>query len=361
MMSTDHDPLLSAYLDGQVDPDQKRRAEEVLAADPGALETLNRLAAVRDLVAGLARPHAPEDFTRGVLNRLAAQAARPRPWKSWGPYLGRGLGGSALAASVALIVFLGAESESRRRGRSDAPRVGPTPSLRVASATTPIPTPTPAVAAPSPGPAEDVKTVELGPLPAAVPPPVVAVAEPATPQRVEPPGLRELWETAGPRRDFVVTSKSDEPTTATVASLLGQSTHRDYFKIEVPADLKSAPPAETAVATAFAANLDPQEFATLRVRLESEFRERVALSESDPEVAGLLAEVGHATAASPTPAADVAFPRSALAIRSPYNPDASSPSPLDATAPPDASASAVIPNPVRSAVVVIWIIGPSPN
>jgi hypothetical protein len=175
---------------------------------------------------------------------------------------------------------------------------------------------------------------------------------------VAPPGFQELWDRAGPRRDFVVTAEPGEPTTATVASLLGQSTRRDFFKVVIPADPEDAPQPEPAVA--FAAYLEPKEFATLRNRLEAGFRERLVQSESDPEVTALLAEVGRATTAAPTPAGDVSFPPAELdAIRTPYHRGSAASNGPEPGESPDASAPAAIPNPVEPAIVVIWVVGPA--
>lgn len=346
---TKDDSFLSAFLDGQLDPEENRRAETAVASDPAAAEALHSLAAVSNLVAGLARPRGP-DVAPLVLRRLAA--ARPRRWKSWSPYVGRGLGGSALAAGVALVVYLG--TESRIQGTAEAPRRG-----SIASSSPARQTDARVAVAPvaggrdEPGGVRPSRASERAPAPIVASPAVVA--EHAAPRRDVPPGLVELWKTVGPRRDFVVSSGPEGSTAAAVATLLGQSTHREYYRILLPAGSGDVAHGEPAVA--FAAALDPNEFATLRRRLESRFGRRVAFSEADPETASLLADVGLATPASPTPVADVSFPQNEFALRF-RSDDAHEAGPDRVERPEDVGPPAPNPNPAAPSVVLIWILNP---
>jgi len=359
-MTIEQDFLVSAYFDDQADPDEKRRAEAAIASDPAAAEALRSLTVVRDLVASLSRPRAP-DVSFEVLNRLVADAGRPRPWKTWGPYVGRGLGAAAVAASVGLVVFLG--GQSRSRVVSDPfPVVRPsTPQIASATAVPP-PAPVPATTVAATPTARPVAAE------AAEPTPVAVVAERPAPNRDEPPGFRELWETTGPRRDFVVSPEAGESTTATVATLLGQSTHRDFYKIVVPPRRGGDAHDDAAAAVAFTATLDPNEFATLRRRLEAKFGDRLVMSDADPEVAALLADVGQVTAASATPAADVSFPqiKHALRVRSGAHsspPPEPSGSPVEPTTsrPDDLPSSPAADDPTGPSVVLIWIVGSAPE
>jgi hypothetical protein len=181
--------------------------------------------------------------------------------------------------------------------------------------------------------------------------PRVAGREPSRP--ADPPGYREIWASDGPRRDFTVAAGPGE--SETVATLLAQSTHRDYFRVEIPGD---------GAGVAFAAILDPNEFATLRRRLESHFGGRVAEDDSDPEVSAMLAAVGRATSAPATPAADVLTPKPEdLALR--VRPGAGLPIPSEPDGPPDGaddpSKPAAAPAPTRTAIVLVWVVGPAPR
>ena len=54
-MTNDDDSILSAYMDGQLDPEQHQRVEAAVAASPHVAVKLRELSLVRDMVAGL--PH----------------------------------------------------------------------------------------------------------------------------------------------------------------------------------------------------------------------------------------------------------------------------------------------------------------
>lgn len=354
IMTIEQDLLLSAYLDREVDLKRKRRAEAAVASDPAAAEALRSLAAVRDLVAALSRPCAP-DASLVVLNRIAADADRRRRWKTWGPYLGRGLTASAIAASLGLVVFLGVES--RLRGLSNPPRVRVPETSETLAAQPPVQAAVPLIAeASAPEPTGSAST------PMVVQPPaqIVADAEQSTPRRDQPPGFQELWSTAGPRRDFVVTSSPDEPTTATVETLLAQSTHRDFYKIVVPAGVTGT---RDESSVAFAAHLDPSEYTTLRGRLGSKFRNRVVIGDSEPEVAALLADVGQVTSAPATPAAEVSFPQTEHAFR--IHSDSPPTNRVEADDLADGADGVPAPmtpaDPSGPSVVMIWIVDPTPN
>ncbi len=354
IMTIEQDLLLSAYLDHEVDSDRKRRAEEAVASDPAAAEALRSLAAVRDLVAGLSRPCAP-DASFGVLKRIADEADRPRRWRTWGPYLGRGLAASAVAASLGLVVFVGAKSRSPVR--SDPPRVPIAKPVGTLALGPPAQAAVPSLAEAAAAEADDPAPTPRG---GQASPPVVADAEPPAPRRDLPPGFQELWAADGPRRDFVVTSSPDESTTAAVETLLGQSTHRAFYKIVVPA---GASEARDASSVAFAARLDPAEYTTLRGRLGSKFRNRVVIGDSEPEVAALLADVGRVTSTPAAPAADVSFPQTRHALRTHSDPSSTHRGEADDLTdrpdkPPDPATPA---DPSGPSVVMIWIVAPTPD
>ena len=73
-MTLDDDSILSAYLDGQLGPEQQQAVESALFADPRLAEELRGLAALRDLLAGLPR-EAPADVTSRVMRRVRRRAS----------------------------------------------------------------------------------------------------------------------------------------------------------------------------------------------------------------------------------------------------------------------------------------------
>ena len=161
---------LSAYADGELDPDARRTVEAALPADPALSERLHELTSVRGLVGGLARPTAPADVSSAVMARIETLPITTARRIAGGPRrrLGWGLG-LAVAASIALMValprFLPTPGPAARDGgRPAVVRVTPTPVAPVAVA----PTGTrPAPVAVRPAPAPTAVTV----LPAARPNP----------------------------------------------------------------------------------------------------------------------------------------------------------------------------------------------
>jgi len=72
IMSEDRDKtkeLLSAYIDGEVTPEQLRSVEHAVARDPELALELHELTAAKQLVTGLPRQRAPRGFVRRVMAR----------------------------------------------------------------------------------------------------------------------------------------------------------------------------------------------------------------------------------------------------------------------------------------------------
>jgi len=61
--------LLSAYIDGEVTPEQSRAVEQAVAKDPELALELHELTATRRLVTGMSRERAPRGFVRKVMAR----------------------------------------------------------------------------------------------------------------------------------------------------------------------------------------------------------------------------------------------------------------------------------------------------
>lgn len=66
---------LVAYLDGELDDQSHRRVEELLATDPKARDTLERLEGTWDLLDSLDRAHVDEAFTKSTLEMVAVAAS----------------------------------------------------------------------------------------------------------------------------------------------------------------------------------------------------------------------------------------------------------------------------------------------
>src|SRR4051812_32724724 len=75
----DDESLLSAYLDGELDPAPRFEVETASLTAPRLAEELHELAGVRDVLAGLSRPGTPRDLAVAVCERIDGRRA---PWTS---------------------------------------------------------------------------------------------------------------------------------------------------------------------------------------------------------------------------------------------------------------------------------------
>ncbi len=306
-MTDEPSPPNPNLADDEPPPDRRAAA----TSDPAALAELRSLAAVRDLVAGLSRPAAP-DLREAVLGRIAARRRRR-------PRTRAAVAATLLAGCLAAFAV----------GRGRAPRP---------------------VAAPPPSPATVV---------AAVAPAAPAVVEPAapTPTRapvvarrfVGPPDerpalVRRLMERAGPVHVFLA-ADSRTIDAAGAAALVRLSSRRDFHRFDLPAE------DDRPAAAVFVAVLDPAELRTLRMRLADALPGGVREREADPLLLADLARAETATTLRGAPAAELLVPRRELAIRSPVldAPPEAEPAP----APPDVPAPAEAAD--DPATVLVWI------
>ncbi|WP_165249015.1 hypothetical protein [Paludisphaera soli] len=338
-MSDELEFLQSAYLDDELDPDLRRSAEAAAASDPQKAEELRSLARVRELIAGLSRPAGP-DFATEVLRRLAASGSRPAAW-AFGPSLRWGA-----AAAVLLAASLGIRAAIRHRDEPVAPPpVALAPASAVATEVVEA-APRPPVAAEPVGPPEALARATPDPDPTG-PPRLDPASEPDRSQLA----AGELLARPGPHRLFVVSSVEGPPDLDEIAEVLKLTSHRDFYRLELPGDDRAE--ADAAGPVVFAAELDPAEVGTLRRRLEAAHPGQVGEEEAGSALRTELAELGRAVRLPAEPAAEVQFPQSKMAIRIPSVP----------TAPPTDRPADVGPPPIEPAgdvpsVVLIRIIGP---
>lgn len=107
MEKPEHLEQLTAYLDGELSPDERAAVERLLAEDAGVRRLLEELRWTSEIVGSLPRQTAPANIAEGVLARLERQALlgeEPMPRRVWRV---RAIQGLALAASIALIVTAG--------------------------------------------------------------------------------------------------------------------------------------------------------------------------------------------------------------------------------------------------------------
>jgi len=322
-MNRERESLLSAYLDDQLPPDERRSVEAAVASDPAAAEALRSLAGVRDLVAGLSRPAGP-DLAPNIMNRLQRrdrQGWRRRP-SIQSLRLAAMAGG--VAASLAGLALLG---DRLPPPRHPIPPTAPAVPEPILADSAPTPTPTPDVSsepavADLVGPPAPTRTEISDGEPA---PEIASTGQPgadALAPDLDRSLIRELLGDHAPSPIFLVTNLDGEGTSDRVGALLGLSTHRDFHRIDLPpaeananANANSGAEKAAAEAVVFAATLNPDEFATFRARLATAFPERFEESGQKPALAAEFAEKGRISTLSANPAADVRIPQTNLAIR----------------------------------------------
>jgi hypothetical protein len=303
-MTLNDESLLTAYLDGELEPDQKLSVESALLADPELARRVRRLAAVRELVAGLPRPQLAVDLAETIVGRIGADSVSPsrrlwnrlsaRPWAI-------AAGASAFMALAASLVL--AVSLSLHRPPAAGPR-SPVASVLA------LPAPARALArAETPRGSRPVGSSE--------PAGSVRASDPwftgDRPRRNDDPAvgaqIRAMLDSPHLRRVLIVTDVIGGGTLDRVEELVQQTprTEATYGRITVSQGIVIDPlhPKE---ATVFALVMNEQERRNFKKKLEQAFPERVEDAEADPVVVTQLAEVGQMTMLPGTRASEVIIP-----------------------------------------------------
>jgi hypothetical protein len=307
-MTLDDDSILSAYLDGQLGPEEQQAVESALFADPRLAEELRGLAALRDLLAGLPR-EAPVDVAGRVIRRVRRRATRGAATRviAWGPVRAAGL--VTLAAGVLLILALpwlmhpGRPSADGRRPADvagDAPaeaKARPILSERL-----------------WPRFSKHTTREDRGEL--------IRPGEnrPTQPDpaggRGSAPGelvdVRDYLDNPELRRVFLVSDGEDGSARQRVVSVVERTTRFNFYKITISQGIVIDPrhPDE---ATVFALVVGPRELEDLRTQLRAALKDRVEETDIQPEVVTQLADIGRVEAFSP-PAAEMVIPRDQIAM-----------------------------------------------
>jgi hypothetical protein len=297
-MTLDDESVLTAYLDGALEPDERSALELALVLDPALAQRLRGLSAVRDLVAGLPRPVLPVDLTGAVSARIESEPTRwPRSRTA-----ALALGSLGLAASlllglgVALRTYTHTVPPARR---PPAAHPGGTVADGGARRVEPV---TPRT------------TERQGSTPPAQP--VVAAAKPDADRlarkREEAAAaekVRALLESPRLRRVLIVTDIIGEGTPDGVEQIVQQTPRTDatYGRITVSQGIV-VDPLHPGEATVFALVMNEEELKLFRKRLEQAFPESVEDAEADPVVCAQLGEIGHLEVLPGTPASSVVIP-----------------------------------------------------
>ena len=293
-MTLNDESLLTAYLDGELEPDERASIESALVADPVLAKQLWRLTELRDLIVGLPRPVLPVDLAGAISARIGPSRVALGFWPALRPrsrVVAAALWGFALAASLLIAVGLALRS----RGPASPPTRG-LPPVEIVEIPTRSVEPKPANVAESTPPRPG-----LTPRPAAV---VRKRDDVAAGEE-----FRAMLDSPRLRRVFLVTDIIGEGTPDRVGELVQKTPRTDasYGRIIVSQGIVIDPlhPNE---ATVFALVMNEQELGHLRRRLEQSFPQRVEEAEADPIVVAQLAEVGQVAVMRGTPASSVVIP-----------------------------------------------------
>ncbi|WP_165071621.1 anti-sigma factor family protein [Paludisphaera rhizosphaerae] len=335
-MSDELESLASAYLDDELPPEARASVEHALSADASLAEEVRSLAVVRDIVAALPRPAGP-DVSRAVLGRIAAPRRRLIAAPTRTTWIV-----TATAAGLMAIAF-GLATASRSRHT----HVNPPPVLTHSSVDS--------------QPVATIVTAETAVDPGPVGPPAT-LAAPAAPKSVvedRAVAALEILSRPGTHRVFLVSVLDDAIDANETAALLEISSHRNFFRLDVPAS-EEAPGQPGAV---FAAELDPSELATLRRRLSGAFTGRIDEVEADHLNLTRLASMSQVTALKGDPAGEVLFPQNRMALQSAAVVDHSAISQsgsgrTEGASPstPAASAEVAPRSEDRPSIVLVWLV-----
>jgi hypothetical protein len=314
---------LSAYLDGQLDADQRNRVNSALVSSPELAERLRGLTVVRDLVAGLNRESAV-DVTPMVMSRIRSR----RQSRSFAARLRHGYarraaglaGILAAAAGFLLVVTVAGFWQPRTHPVPTAPRVvfdNAIAESKTAGAGAAADDSVPAFAL-EPRSASsataDHRSVGAGARPSAVEPGAVAIdgGGPLAPGDLE--RSRGFLDNPHDRRFFLIKNGQDGKAQQRVASVVERTTRFGFYKITISHGIVIDPrhPEE---ATVFALLVNPQELDRLRDQLKVALSDQVEEGPADARIVTQLADIGQVQALAPSPLGDVSISRDALALK----------------------------------------------
>jgi hypothetical protein len=285
-MNLEDETLLSAYLDGELDEEQRLRVELALRSSPRLAEQTHELAAVRDLVSGLPRPALPFDLSAAV---PMPRASRGR----WFPSRPLSRLGFGLAAAAAILLTMTPGLRPKPQPRPLAVTAGPElargPHTRGALSTTqpkeaePSAPVEPESALAASRPAESrVETTRSG-----------EDAEPAPDRDHHPQHIRDYLDSPRLHRVFFVTDVLGGDAGERVNTLIQQTPRTEpvYGRITIGPEIVIDPKHPNR-AEVFALMLRDDELPRFKDRLTRAFPDAVEETAPDPVVVTHLSEIG---------------------------------------------------------------------
>lgn len=304
-MKTEDEIFLSAYLDGELDPEQRSSVESALLSNPALAEHLRQLTVVRDLVANLPRLTLHEDLSSAILARARTRMRNSLTSRLRHSPLTRI--GLAAAAVVVLAVGLGLLT-----GRTQpVPPASAPPPVVVAAVRAPQTEPPPnsqLKARPS-----DALVAHHSDAPSVVPQhlPVASRRDETEVQNDrEQMRIRKLLDSPDLKHVFIVVDEIGGDVPGRVEGLVRDTARLDplFGKITVSQGIV-IDPKHPNQATVFALVMDQNEVEQFRNRLKLDFPTQFEEVAPDPVVVTQLSGIGQiavssgsrATALSPPP------------------------------------------------------------
>jgi hypothetical protein len=330
-MTHDDESFLSAYMDGQLDPEQQRRVEAIVGASPQLAEKVRGLNLVRDMVAGL-----PHDGWVDVSSRVVQQIQARRAERGLLPTLERWRSGSrrilplaGLAATAAILMMTASlalllQTSQLERGAGPVAELQPgTIDEPATPGIIPVRVDRHAISSALEGPASSSDHEIPGALadhtvrPSTVAldgdlQPVLEAGELAHSGNLE--HLRRFLDDPSLKRYFLVQSGPKNDSEQAVASVVEHTTHVDFFKITVSQGIV-IDPRHPDRATVFAFVVDSNQLDGFHDQLKAALPGLVEQKPLDPAIATALAEINDVQSLAPTLLARVEIPREALALR----------------------------------------------
>jgi hypothetical protein len=319
-MNLDDESLLSAYLDGQLDPDQQQVVESALLSNPQLSEQLRALTIVRALVGGLSRDTSV-DVSSAVLERIRpARRRRLRipatiPWFTSQRRALQAAGLLAIAATMIIVctvaLNIGPEvRHSRPKANSAPPAIASNDQVQ-AKRFQPIAVPS---AADSPKTLSSSSSQSEIYLTGAAKNSDIANSETndvAEPRELEQ--VRKLLDSPQKlQRFFLVQGGRDGAAGQLVANVVQQTAQHGFYKITISHGIVIDPrhPDE---ATVFALLVSPKELDNLKKQLSAALPDAIEETPVDPGTVTQLADIGQVQASPAFPI--VTIPQDAVALR----------------------------------------------
>jgi anti-sigma factor RsiW len=329
-MNHDDETFLSAFIDGELAPDQQQRVESALVANPHLAARLRGLSQVRDLVAGL--PHdGSVDVTARVMQQIHARS-RERGFlptlEGWRRGSRRILPLAGLAASAASLMVAASLAILMQATRLEnaGQSVGQLAHVKAPAGSNPTASQAPlenggqtgaSAIVPSSSPHSELTGTFANGLAAAASGSAIATGAGADfqePAAGDALGARQFLDSPNPKRFFWISGGTRNDSEPVVASIVERTTRFDFFKITVAQGIVIDPrhPGE---ATVLAFVIDPDQVDRFNDQLKAALPGLVEQEALDPVIATQLAEIERVHSFPAGVLGEVEIPREALALR----------------------------------------------